>query len=49
MRKVEEFNKTQMLMDEFNEIKSRGPEIENEIEDTIANLVDFKSITQLKH
>ena len=32
MRKVEEFNKTQMLIEEFKKITDKGPEIDGQIE-----------------
>lgn len=33
MRKIEEFNKTQMLMEEFEKITNKGPEIDGQIEE----------------
>ena len=32
MKKIEEFNKTQMLIDEFKKLKDRGPELDNQID-----------------
>lgn len=33
MKKIEEFNKTQMLMEEFEKITNKGPEIDGQIEE----------------